>query len=167
VVKSTILKMIASRDLKLPPLIEFLYVEQEVVPDDTPAIEAMLKADKQCGDLFEEEKTLTAAVGAGDEWEEKINRLQHVVDELVNMGATGTLPKPRHVILHVKEVSNVQLSIFAEISLTTHCTCWENPDLRKGVKRLPTICPREVIHDPTRKSNCPTGIPTPKLTFSD
>jgi ATP-binding cassette subfamily F protein 1 len=45
--KSTLLKMIASRDLILPPRIDFLYVEQEVVADDTPAVDAVLKADKR------------------------------------------------------------------------------------------------------------------------
>lgn len=44
--KSTLLKMIASRDLILPPRVDFLYVEQEVVADDTPAVDAVLKADE-------------------------------------------------------------------------------------------------------------------------
>jgi ATP-binding cassette subfamily F protein 1 len=44
--KSTLLKLIASRELRLPPRIDFLYVEQEVVADDTPAVDAVLKADK-------------------------------------------------------------------------------------------------------------------------
>ena len=32
--------MIASRDLILPPRVDFLYVEQEVVADNTPAVDA-------------------------------------------------------------------------------------------------------------------------------
>ena len=51
--KSTLLKMIASGDLKLPPRIDFLYVEQEVVADNTPAVEAVLKADKRRWELME------------------------------------------------------------------------------------------------------------------
>jgi len=54
--KSTLLKMIASGDLKVPPRIDFLYVEQEVVADDTPAVEAVLRADQKRWDLLEEEK---------------------------------------------------------------------------------------------------------------
>jgi hypothetical protein len=44
--KSTLLKMISSGELKLPPRIDFLYVEQEVLADDTPAVDAVLRADK-------------------------------------------------------------------------------------------------------------------------
>ena len=42
----TLLKMIASGELKVPPRIDYLYVEQEVVADETPAVDAVLKADK-------------------------------------------------------------------------------------------------------------------------
>jgi ATP-binding cassette, subfamily F, member 1 len=90
--------MIASRDLKLPPRIDFLYVEQEVVADDTPAVEAVLKADKRRWDLLEEERTLMKAVDAGDESEEKINRLQQVVDELTAMGADSAEAKARRIL---------------------------------------------------------------------
>jgi len=96
--KSTLLKMIASRDLKLPPRIDFLYVEQEVVADDTPAVEAVLRADKVRWDLMEEERTLMAAVDAGDESEEKIDRLQVVIDELTNMGADSAEAKARRIL---------------------------------------------------------------------
>lgn len=44
--KSTLLKMIAAGQLKVPPRVDYLYVEQEVLADDTPAVEAVLKADK-------------------------------------------------------------------------------------------------------------------------
>ena len=44
--KSTLLKMIASGQLKIPPRIDYLYVEQEVMADDTPAVDAVLRADK-------------------------------------------------------------------------------------------------------------------------
>ena len=38
--------MIAAGELKIPPRIDVLYVEQEVLADDTPAVDAVLKADK-------------------------------------------------------------------------------------------------------------------------
>lgn len=44
--KSTLLKMISAGELKLPPRVDFLYVEQEVLADSTPAVDAVLKADK-------------------------------------------------------------------------------------------------------------------------
>lgn len=96
--KSTLLKMIHSRDLKLPPRIDFLYVEQEVVADDTPAVEAVLKADKRRWDLQQEEKELMAALDAGDESEDKIDRLQVVVDELTVMGADSAEAKARRIL---------------------------------------------------------------------
>ena len=96
--KSTLLKMIASRDLKLPPRIDFLYVEQEVVADNTPAVDAVLKADKRRWDLLEEEKALMKKVDAGDESNEVIERLGAVVEELTNMGADSMEAKARRIL---------------------------------------------------------------------
>ena len=96
--KSTLLKMIASRDLVLPPRIDFLYVEQEVVADDTPAVEAVLKADKVRWSLVEEEKELMAKVDAGDESDETIDRLGIVVEELANMGADSAEAKAHGIL---------------------------------------------------------------------
>ena len=74
--------MIASRDLILPPRVDYLYVEQEVQADDTPAVDAVLKADTVRWKLLEEEKTLTEAIDNGDEDSKKFTRLQEVLDEL-------------------------------------------------------------------------------------
>jgi ATP-binding cassette subfamily F protein 1 len=92
------LKMIASRDLKLPPRIDFLYVEQEVVADDTPAVEAVLRADQIRWKLLEEEKELMQAIDNGDEAVDKLERLQEVVDELTNMGADAAEAKARRIL---------------------------------------------------------------------
>lgn len=96
--KSTLLKMIASKDLKLPPRIDFLYVEQEVVADNTPAVEAVLKADKLRWDLMEEERVLMKKVDAGDESNEVLERLGAVVEELTNMGADAMEAKARRIL---------------------------------------------------------------------
>lgn len=96
--KSTLLKMIASKDLMLPPRIDFLYVEQEVVADNTPAVDAVLKADKRRWDLMEEEKELMKKVDAGDESDDVIERLGTVVDELTNMGADSMEAKARRIL---------------------------------------------------------------------
>mmetsp|Transcript_34919 Transcript_34919/g.84508 ORF Transcript_34919/g.84508 Transcript_34919/m.84508 type:complete len:663 (+) Transcript_34919:45-2033(+) len=96
--KSTLLKMIASKDLMLPPRIDFLYVEQEVVADNTPAVDAVLKADKRRWDLMEEEKELMTKVDAGDESNEVIERLGVVVEELTNMGADSMEAKARRIL---------------------------------------------------------------------
>ena len=52
--------MIASRELTIPPKIEILYVEQEIVADDTPAIQAVLKADAKRTNMLRREKELQA-----------------------------------------------------------------------------------------------------------
>jgi ATP-binding cassette subfamily F protein 1 len=96
--KSTLLKMIASRDLILPPRIDFLYVEQEVIADDTPAVEAVLKADKRRWALMEEETVLMKKVDAGDESNGVIERLDEVVQELTNMGADAMEAKARRIL---------------------------------------------------------------------
>jgi ATP-binding cassette subfamily F protein 1 len=96
--KSTLLKMIASGDLKIPPRVDFLYVEQEVVADNTPAVDAVLKADKKRWDLLQEEKILTRKVDEGDESPDTIDRLQYVIDELTQMGAASAEAKARRIL---------------------------------------------------------------------
>ena len=64
--KSTLLKYMASRELAIPSRIDMLYVEQEVVADETPAIQAVLKADKRRAALLEEERAILAFLDAQD-----------------------------------------------------------------------------------------------------
>ena len=90
--------MIASGDLKVPPRIDFLYVEQEVVADDTPAVEAVLRADQKRWDLLEEEKKLMTDIDGGDEDMGKIERLQVVTEELTAMGADSADAKARRIL---------------------------------------------------------------------
>jgi len=96
--KSTLLKMIASNDMKLPPRVDYLYVEQEVVADETPAVDAVLRADKKRWLLMEEERKLTHAVDTGDEDPKKLARLQVVYDELSGMGADSSEAKARRIL---------------------------------------------------------------------
>lgn len=63
--KSTLLKMIAAGELKIPPRIDFLYVEQEVVADDTIAVDAVLKSDKYFLSITIVVHTLTHALRVG------------------------------------------------------------------------------------------------------
>ena len=90
--------MIASRDLILPPRVDFLYVEQEVVADNTPAVDAVLKADKKRWSLLEEEKALSAEIDDGSEDPKKLNRLQEVYDELSSMNADAAEAKARRIL---------------------------------------------------------------------
>ncbi|GLB36597.1 putative ABC transporter [Lyophyllum shimeji] len=58
--KSTLLRHIAMREVPIPPHISILFVEQEIVGDDTPAIESVLKADVWRDHLLKEEANLNA-----------------------------------------------------------------------------------------------------------
>lgn len=65
--KTTLLNHIAERKLAIPPRIDVLLCEQEVVADDTPAVDAVLKADTKRLELLEEEKKLMAEAEAGND----------------------------------------------------------------------------------------------------
>jgi ATP-binding cassette subfamily F protein 1 len=96
--KSTLLKMIASGDLKLPPRVDFLYVEQEVVADDTRAVDAVLKADTERWDLLAEEKVLMARIDAGDEDESLSKRLGEIYERLNAIGSDTAEAKARRIL---------------------------------------------------------------------
>jgi ATP-binding cassette subfamily F protein 1 len=84
--------------LLLPPKIDFLYVEQEVTADQTPAVEAVLMADKKRWNLLEEEKSLTKAIDSGNENPELLLRLQQVLEELSIIGSDAAEAKARRIL---------------------------------------------------------------------
>ncbi|PCH33088.1 hypothetical protein WOLCODRAFT_92925 [Wolfiporia cocos MD-104 SS10] len=62
--KSTLLRHIAMREVPIPPHITILFVEQEIVGDDTTAIESVLKADVWRDILLREEAELNARLSS-------------------------------------------------------------------------------------------------------
>ena len=90
--------MIASNDLVLPPRVDYLYVEQEVVADGTAAVDAVLKADKKRWTLIEEERILTKAVDSGEEDPKIVSRLQNVYEDLSTIGADSAESKGRRIL---------------------------------------------------------------------
>lgn len=95
--KSTLLKMIASGELKVPPRVDYLYVEQEVLADETPAVDAVLKADKVRWELVLEEKALLAALEKKAD-EAKDQRLGEVYEQLANIGAAAAESRARRIL---------------------------------------------------------------------
>uniref|UniRef100_A0A8C7Y0Y5 ATP-binding cassette, sub-family F (GCN20), member 1 n=1 Tax=Oryzias sinensis TaxID=183150 RepID=A0A8C7Y0Y5_9TELE len=80
--KTTLLKHIANRALSIPPNIDVLLCEQEVVADDTPAVQAVLKADTRRLKLLEEEKQLQANLEKGeDSVAERLEKVISVFEE--------------------------------------------------------------------------------------
>ncbi|CAO3659621.1 unnamed protein product [Rhizopus microsporus] len=62
--KSTLLRAMARREIAVPQHISILYVEQEVVGDDTPAIEMVLRADVWREHLLEKERDISSRISA-------------------------------------------------------------------------------------------------------
>ncbi|XP_015993464.2 ATP-binding cassette sub-family F member 3 isoform X1 [Rousettus aegyptiacus] len=63
--KTTLLKMLATRSLRVPAHISLLHVEQEVAGDDTPALQSVLESDTVREDLLRQERELSAQIAAG------------------------------------------------------------------------------------------------------
>uniref|UniRef100_A0A6Q2WR52 ABC transporter domain-containing protein n=1 Tax=Esox lucius TaxID=8010 RepID=A0A6Q2WR52_ESOLU len=63
--KTTLLKMLASRSLRVPAHITILHVEQEVAGDDTAALQSVLESDTVREGLLKEERLLNARIANG------------------------------------------------------------------------------------------------------
>ncbi|XP_012695255.1 ATP-binding cassette sub-family F member 3 [Clupea harengus] len=63
--KTTLLKMLASRSLRVPAHISILHVEQEVAGDETDALQSVLESDTVREGLLIEEKTLNTRIANG------------------------------------------------------------------------------------------------------
>lgn len=57
--------MISAKQLKIPSHISILHVEQEVVGDDTLALQSVLECDNVREGLLRREKEITAAINNG------------------------------------------------------------------------------------------------------
>ncbi|TKS88703.1 ATP-binding cassette sub-family F member 1 [Collichthys lucidus] len=94
--KTTLLKHIANRALSIPPNIDCLLCEQEVVADDTPAVQAVLKADTRRLKLLEEERQLQSRLEKGED--SVAERLDKVYEELRAIGAAAAEAKARRIL---------------------------------------------------------------------
>ncbi|KAI5753638.1 hypothetical protein M8J77_002024 [Diaphorina citri] len=92
--KTTLLRHIASRDLKVPPNIDILYCEQEVVADDLTAVESVLKADVKRTELLAE----CAKLEAADFSSEQQEQLKEIYEELKAIGADSAEPRARRIL---------------------------------------------------------------------
>uniref|UniRef100_A0ABI7ZVG5 ABC transporter domain-containing protein n=1 Tax=Felis catus TaxID=9685 RepID=A0ABI7ZVG5_FELCA len=94
--KTTLLKHIANRALSIPPNIDVLLCEQEVVADETPAVQAVLRADTKRLKLLEEERRLQGQLEQGDD--AAAERLEKVYEELRATGAAAAEAKARRIL---------------------------------------------------------------------
>lgn len=99
--KSTLLKMISGGQLKISSHISVLHVEQEVVGDDTTALESVLECDEKRCRLLAQEKRLMACIHSNEGGEDGVAlsaELQEVYTELQQIEADKA-PAKASVIL--------------------------------------------------------------------
>ncbi|ETP44885.1 hypothetical protein F442_08581 [Phytophthora nicotianae P10297] len=113
--KTTILKMIALGELKIPPKIDCLYVEQEVVADDTRAVDAVLKADAERWALLEEEKFLLAELETKQD-SALDDRLNEVYEQLSHMNASAAEARARRILFGLGFDSAMQEKVTKDFS---------------------------------------------------
>lgn len=63
--KTTLLRMISGKQLQIPSHITILHVEQEVIGNDTIALDSVLECDFERNRLLAEEKEISAKINAG------------------------------------------------------------------------------------------------------
>ncbi|XP_076345924.1 ATP-binding cassette sub-family F member 1 [Tachypleus tridentatus] len=94
--KTTLLKHIANRALNIPPNIDVLLCEQEVVADATSAVEVVLKSDTKRVELLEELNTLEKEISTGNMKNQ--TRLNEVYEELKIIGADSAESRARRIL---------------------------------------------------------------------
>lgn len=96
--KSTLLKLIGWRKIPVPEYIDVLMVEQEVVGDGTPALQAVVAADVELMQLRDEERELKAKIDAAEkaggeaaegDLDDASARLGEVYERLAELGSGG------------------------------------------------------------------------------
>ncbi|XP_063772660.1 ATP-binding cassette sub-family F member 3 [Pseudophryne corroboree] len=85
--KTTLLKMLASRSLRVPSHLSILHVEQEVAGDETPALQSVLECDTLRESLLQEEKALNARISAGKGDGSETARLSEIYSKLEEIEA--------------------------------------------------------------------------------
>merc|ERR1712141_302654 len=93
--KTTLLRHIGSRALQIPPNIDVLYCEQEVVADEKTALETVLLSDEKRTNLLNECKDLESKQEKGKDVTERLNE---VYEELRAIGADQAEPKARRLL---------------------------------------------------------------------
>lgn len=96
--KTTLLKLISSAHLKIPSHITILHVEQEVVGDDTKALQSVLECDEKREGLLREEKELNNRIQSSSPDGDLNTRLQQVYLELEAMDSDKAPSKAAQIL---------------------------------------------------------------------
>ncbi|XP_075160357.1 ATP-binding cassette sub-family F member 3 [Haematobia irritans] len=85
--KTTLLRMLSERQLQIPSHITVLHVEQEVVGDDTSAVDSVLECDTERTRLLAREKEIMAFLNSGHQDSNLSAELSEVYAQLQNIEA--------------------------------------------------------------------------------
>ena len=85
--KTTLLRMISERQLQIPSHITVLHVEQEVVGDDTPAVDSVLECDTERNRLLAREKEIMSLLNSGTQDATLNTELSEIYTQLQNIEA--------------------------------------------------------------------------------
>ncbi|XP_064599054.1 ATP-binding cassette sub-family F member 3-like [Liolophura sinensis] len=118
--KTTLLKMISSRQLKIPSHISILHVEQEVVGDDTLALDSVLECDEKRHSLLQEEKQINAQLAKSSEAGKAdaaiSGRLNEIYHELEAMEADKAPAKAAVILCGLGFTTEMQQKMTKEFS---------------------------------------------------
>ncbi|XP_054733647.1 ATP-binding cassette sub-family F member 3 [Anastrepha obliqua] len=85
--KTTLLRMVSDRQLAIPSHISVLHVEQEVVGNDTKAVDSVLECDLERNQLLNREKEILATLNSGVQDTKLSSELNEVYAQLQNIEA--------------------------------------------------------------------------------
>jgi ATP-binding cassette, subfamily F, member 1 len=106
--KTTLLRLIARKQLQIPPTIDFLMVEQEIEGTDIAAVDAVLAADTRRSTLLAREKKIMELLDSrADEEEEDeddidgdkmLRELDTIANDLDSIDAASAEPRARSIL---------------------------------------------------------------------
>lgn len=97
--KTTLLRMISGKQLQIPSHISILHVEQEVIGDDTTALESVLECDFKRVKLLSDEKSISIQINAGSSDPTLSQQLTEIYAALENI-ESDKAPAKASVILN-------------------------------------------------------------------
>lgn len=97
--KTTLLRMISAGQLRIPSHVSILHVEQEVIGDETLALDSVLECDTVRQNLLQKERELSAKINAGSTEAELSNELTEVYAQLQNI-ESDKAPAKASIILN-------------------------------------------------------------------
>nr|CAD7201239.1 unnamed protein product [Timema douglasi] len=114
--KTTLLRMISSGQLRIPSHISVLHVEQEVIGDDTIALDSVLQCDTVRENLLQREREISAKINSGCTDPELNSQLTEVYTQLQNIEADKAPAKASIILNGLGFTSEMQQKTTREFS---------------------------------------------------